>query len=205
MKIQSLFTLLVVCAFAFLTIYPADAVIYGKRGDDEATIPWVEGIKHWELGPNSEVAVVGDKLELKAMGDSGLFFNHPDVDVAAMGDYELEVSARKIGDDSKYFHLFLRTVEAAKISILSRSAITPTPSQCMNLTMGQARRLPPAVTLDAPNALIQRIQRAASTTSSTFQPKEISSSTRLMADCRSSCKTISGKQVLRDSADVVVK
>jgi hypothetical protein len=114
MKIQSLFTLLVVCAFAFLTIYPADAVIYGKRGDDEATIPWVEGIKHWELGPNSEANVVGDKLELKAMGDSGLFFNHPDVDVAAMGDYELEVSARKIGDDSKYFHLFLRTVEAAK-------------------------------------------------------------------------------------------
>ena len=45
MKIQSLFTLLVVCAFAFLTIYPADAVIYGKRGDDEATIPWVEGIR----------------------------------------------------------------------------------------------------------------------------------------------------------------
>ena len=47
MKIQSLFALLVVCAFAFLSVYPADAVIYGKRGDDEATIPWAEGINQW--------------------------------------------------------------------------------------------------------------------------------------------------------------
>ena len=31
-----------------------------------------------------------------------------------MTDYELEVSARKIGDDSKYFHLFVRTVVPTK-------------------------------------------------------------------------------------------
>ena len=64
MKIQSLFALLVVCAFAFLSVYPADAVIYGKRGDDEATIPWAEGIKHWDVGPGAQAEVVGSELEL---------------------------------------------------------------------------------------------------------------------------------------------
>ena len=114
MKIQSLFTLLVVCAFAFLTVYPADAVIYGKRGDDEATIPWAEGIKHWEPGPGAQFEVVGDELELRSEGNTGLYFNHPDVNPAELRDYELEVSARKIGDDSKYFHRFTRTVEPTK-------------------------------------------------------------------------------------------
>ena len=114
MKIQSLFTLLLVCAFAFLTVYPAEAVIYGKRGDDEATIPWAEGIKHWEAGPGAQAEVKGDELELHSDGNTGLYFNHPDVNVAEMTDYELEVSARKIGDDSKYFHLFVRTVIPTK-------------------------------------------------------------------------------------------
>lgn len=114
MKIQSLFILLVVCAFAFLTVYPADAIIYGKRGDD-ATIPWVEGIKHWEPGPGAQAEVVGDVLELMTDGtNTGVYFNHPDIDALEMTDYELEVSARKIGDDSKYFHLFIRTVERVK-------------------------------------------------------------------------------------------
>ena len=114
MKIQSLFALLVVCAFAFLSVYPADAVIYGKRGDDEATIPWAEGIKHWELGPGAQAEVVGSELELTSEGNTGLYFNHPDVNPAGLTDYELEVSARKIGDDSKYFHLFVRTVVQTK-------------------------------------------------------------------------------------------
>lgn len=114
MKIQSLFTLLLVCAFAFLTVYPADAVIYGKRGDDEATIPWAEGIKHWEPGPGAQAEVKGDVLELHSQGNTGLYFAHPDVTPAELTDYELEVSARKIGDDSKYFHLFTRTVVPTK-------------------------------------------------------------------------------------------
>ncbi len=37
MKIHILSAL--VCAFAFLKSYPADAIIYGKRGDGEPTIP----------------------------------------------------------------------------------------------------------------------------------------------------------------------
>ena len=113
MKIQSLFALLVLCAFAFLRGYPADAIIYGKRGD-EATIPWAEGIKHWELEPGAQAKVVGDVLELKSEGNTGLFFNYPDVNPAELTDYELEVSARKIGDNSKYFHLFVRTVVPTK-------------------------------------------------------------------------------------------
>lgn len=115
MKIRSLLTLLVVCAFAFLTVYPADAVIYGKRGDDEATIPWNEGLDHWELGPGAQAEVKGDVLELITDGsNTGLYFNHPDTNPAELTDYELEVSARKIGDDSKYFHLFVRTVVPTK-------------------------------------------------------------------------------------------
>ena len=55
MKIQSLFILSLVCAFAFLSVYPADAIIYGKREADEATIPWDEGVKHWEVGPRGAV------------------------------------------------------------------------------------------------------------------------------------------------------
>ena len=93
MKIQSLFTLLLVCAFAFLTVYPADAIIYGKRGDDEATIPWAEGIKHWEPGPGAQFEIKGDLLELHSQGNTGLFFNHPDTNPAELTDYELEVSA----------------------------------------------------------------------------------------------------------------
>lgn len=115
MKIQSLFTLLLVCAFAFLSVYPADAIIYGKRGDDEATIPWAEGLKHWEVGPGAQAEVKGDVLELITDGsNTGLYFNHPDTTPAELTDYELEVSARKIGDDSKYFHLFVRTVIPTK-------------------------------------------------------------------------------------------
>ena len=76
MKIQSLFALLVVCAFAFLTIYPADAVIYGKRGDD-ATIPWAEGIKHWVPGPGAQAEVVGSELELHSEGNTGGLFQSP--------------------------------------------------------------------------------------------------------------------------------
>ena len=115
MKIQSLFTLLLVCGFAFLTVYPADAVIYGKRADDEATIPWEEGIKHWKPGPGAQAEIKGDVLELITDGsNTGLYFDHPDVNAAELTDYELEVSARKIGDDSKYFHLFVRTVVPTK-------------------------------------------------------------------------------------------
>ena len=114
MKIQSLFVLLAVCTFALLRVYPADAIIYGKRGDDEATIPWAEGIRHWELEPGAQAKVVGDVLELKSEGNTGLFFNYPDVNPAELTDYELEVSARKIGGNSKYFHLFARTVVPTK-------------------------------------------------------------------------------------------
>ena len=114
MKIRSFLILLLVCAFAFLSVYPADAIIYGKREADEATIPWAEGIKHWEVGPGAQVEVVGSELELKSEGDTGIYFNHPDVNPAELTDYELEVSARKIGDDSKYFHLFVRTVVPTK-------------------------------------------------------------------------------------------
>ena len=71
MKIQSLFTLLVVSAFVFLSVYPADAVIYGKRADDEATIPWAEGIKHWTPGPGARAEVNGDELELHSEGNTG--------------------------------------------------------------------------------------------------------------------------------------
>ena len=114
MKIRSFLILLLVCAFAFLSVYPADAVIYGKREADEATIPWVEGIKHWEPGAGAQAAVNGSVLELKSEGDTGLFFNHPDVTPAELTDYVMEVSARKIGDDSKYFHLFIRAIVPTK-------------------------------------------------------------------------------------------
>ena len=114
MKIRSLLALLVTCVLAFLKIYSADAIIYGKRGDDEATIPWAAGIQHWELGPGAQAKVVGDVLELTSEGNTGLFFNYPGVNPAELTDYELEVSARTIGDNSKYIHLFARTVVPTK-------------------------------------------------------------------------------------------
>lgn len=68
MKIQPPFILLVVCAFAFLTVYPADAVIYGKLGDGEATISWAEGIRHWEPGPSAQAEVKGvDTMQDKTL------------------------------------------------------------------------------------------------------------------------------------------
>ena len=72
-------------------------------------------IKHWDVGPGAQAEVVGDVLELITDGtNTGVYFNHPDVNPAELTDYELEVSARKIGDDSKYFHLFVRTVIQTK-------------------------------------------------------------------------------------------
>ena len=114
MKIRSLFVLLAVCILVFLKVYSADAIIYGKRGDDEATIPWAAGIRHWELEPGAQAKVVEDVLELKSEGNTGLFFNYPDVNPDELTDYEIEVAARKIGDNSKNIHLFARTVVPTK-------------------------------------------------------------------------------------------
>jgi hypothetical protein len=114
MKVRSFLILALVGAIVFLSVHPASAIIYGKREADEATIPWAEGIKHWDVGPGAQAEVVGSVLELKSDGNTGLFFNHPDVNPAELTDYVLEVSARKIGDDSKYFHLFVRTVVPTK-------------------------------------------------------------------------------------------
>ena len=78
MKIQSLFALLVVCAFAFLSVYPADAVIYGKRGDDEApslgqkvlsTGKWVPAQRQRSLGLslNSDPKVTPGSISITPM------------------------------------------------------------------------------------------------------------------------------------------
>ena len=65
-----------------------------NRGDDEATIPWDEGLKHWYVGPGAQAEVKGDVLELITDGsNTGLYFVHPDVNPAELTDYELEVSA----------------------------------------------------------------------------------------------------------------
>ena len=143
MKIQSLFVRLAVCILAFLKVYSADAIIYGKRGDDEATIPWAVGIQHWELGPGAQAKVVEDVLELKSEGNSGLFFGYPDFNPAELTDYELEVSARKIGDDSKYIHLFARTVVPTKDFYFVEISYNTNTIAMYEFTNGIAREITP--------------------------------------------------------------
>jgi len=115
MKVRFFIILALTAIVVFLSTQPAGAVIYGQRGED-ATIPWAEGLKDWEVGAGAQVGIgPNGVLELTTDGsNTGLFFNHPDVNSAELTDYEMEVSARKIGDDSKYFHLFVRVAEPTK-------------------------------------------------------------------------------------------
>ncbi|MCZ6618725.1 MAG: hypothetical protein O7E57_11385, partial [Gammaproteobacteria bacterium] len=115
MKARLYLILTLVCAAAFISTQPANAILYDWSGTypGDADHPAYDGepmgretLNDWITVEGVQAEVKNGVLELVVPGtDVGIFYNGPVEkvpDASKLTDYVIEARARKIGDASKY-------------------------------------------------------------------------------------------------------